>query len=267
MAASFYVTLPSDGSMDVYPDNTLSTYMTKLSHPIDMKGEWQVALAEIQYPHTWMNVREGENMLVFFMTDEKDEEDGREYEIVKIAAGYYKDIFQIMEALNEAASLRYPDLFKQHDMFAYSMAAKRVTMVLPPMTVNATTTKTYLMGSLAKKLGWGVKSAIYGSWIQATHAPNLNDGLESLYVYCDHVQHRLVGGVKVPLLRIVKAEGEDGAVIDHDIRVPQYIPLARKRFETIEINIRDHFGEPVPFERGRVIVTLHFRQLRSSYFS
>ncbi|KAI8480635.1 hypothetical protein Bbelb_416470 [Branchiostoma belcheri] len=267
MAASFYVTLPSDGSMDVYPDNTLSTYRTKLSHPIELKGDWEVSLSEIQYPHSWMNVREGENTLLYFMADETIEGGGREYEVITVPSGYYKNISQLVDVLNEAAAVRYADLFKQHDMFAYNAIAKRVTMVLPPMVANIPTTKTYLTGPLAEKLGWKTKSYISGSWIQAPHQPDLNAGLESLYVYCDLIQDRLVGGVKVPLLRIVKAQGEDDAVVDHVIHVPQYLPLARRRFEGVEINIRNHFGQPVPFERGRLIVTLHFRQRRSSYFS
>ncbi|KAI8500863.1 hypothetical protein Bbelb_216810 [Branchiostoma belcheri] len=267
MAASFYVTLPSDGSMDVYPDNTLSTYRTKLSHPIELKGDWEVSLSEIQYPHSWMNVREGDNTLLYFMADETSEGGGREYEVITVPSGYYKNISQLVKVLNEAAAVRYADLFKQHDMFAYSAIAKRVTMVLPPMVANIPTTKTYLTGPLAEKLGWKTKSYISGSWIQAPHQPDLNAGLESLYVYCDLIQDRLVGGVKVPLLRIVKVQGEDDAVVDHVIHVPQYLPLSRRRFEGVEINIRNHFGQPVPFERGRLIVTLHFRQRRSSYFS
>ncbi|KAI8499057.1 hypothetical protein Bbelb_235100 [Branchiostoma belcheri] len=267
MAASFYVTLPSDGSMDVYPDNTLSTYRTKLSHPIELKGDWEVSLSEIQYPHSWMNVREGDNTLLYFMADETIEGGGREYEVITVPSGYYKNISQLVKVLNEAAAVRYADLFKQHDMFAYNAIAKRVTMVLPPMVANIPTTKTYLTGPLAEKLGWKTKSYISGSWIQAPHQPDLNAGLESLYVYCDLIQDRLVGGVKVPLLRIVKVQGEDDAVVDHVIHVPQYLPLARRRFEGVEINIRNHFGQPVPFERGRLIVTLHFRQRRSSYFS
>ena len=267
MANSFYVTLPSDGSMDVFQENTVTNYRTKLAQPVELSGEWEVGLVEIQYPHSWLNVREGENTLVYYMVDEKDEGSGREYEIVKISAGHYKDVLHLLKSLNEAASIRYPSLFKQHDMFAYDSITKRVTMVLPPMAQNSTTMKTYLTGPLAEKLGWGVKGAIYGSWVQAPRPADPNLGFHSLYVYGDVVQHRPVGGQKVPLLRIVKIEGQDGDIVDHPILTPHYIPLARKRFETIEIDIRNDLGEPVPFVQGRVIVTLHFRQRRSSYFS
>ncbi|KAI8479492.1 hypothetical protein Bbelb_427530 [Branchiostoma belcheri] len=253
MANSFYVTLPSDGSMDIFPENTVTNYRTKLAHPIELSGEWEVGLVEIQYPHSWLNVREGENTLLYYVVDEKVRGGNREYEIVKIPIGYYENVLHLVKTLNEAASTRYPDVFKNHDMFAYNSVTKRVTMVLPPMASNATTTTTYLVGPLAEKLGWGGKDAIYGSWVQAPRTPDPNLGFNSLYVYGDVVQHRLVGGVKVPLLRIIKIEGQDGDIVDHPIMTPHYIPLARKRFETIEVDIRTDLGSPVPFEQGRVI--------------
>ncbi|KAI8511988.1 hypothetical protein Bbelb_110880 [Branchiostoma belcheri] len=167
---------------------------------------------------------------------------GREYEVITVPSGYYKNISQLVEVLNEAAAVRYTmNLFKQHDMFSYNTIAKRVTMVLPPMVTNLPTAETYLIGPLAEKLGWKTKSSISGSRIQAPHPPDWNAGLESLYVYCDLIQDRLVGG------------GEDDSAVNHVIHVPQYLPLARRRFETIQVNIMDHFGQVVPFERGRLI--------------
>ena len=40
----------------------------------------------------------------------------------------------------------------------------------------------------------------------------------------------------------------------------QYCPLLQKRFQTVEIDLRDDTDSIVPFERGRVVVTLHCRK-------
>ena len=40
----------------------------------------------------------------------------------------------------------------------------------------------------------------------------------------------------------------------------QYCPLLQKLFQTVEIDLRDDTGSIVPFERGRVVVTLHCRK-------
>jgi len=53
----FYLTLPSISSMNYYSNNTLTTYTTKLPQPLELEGSWEVVLAEIQYPHTWYNVK------------------------------------------------------------------------------------------------------------------------------------------------------------------------------------------------------------------
>ena len=56
MATDSYLTLPSTASMKMYPDNTLGLYITDLPHRIDLSGEWECGLTDIQYQHTWYNV-------------------------------------------------------------------------------------------------------------------------------------------------------------------------------------------------------------------
>ena len=43
----FYMTLPSNSSMQYYPDNTAARYTTKLTSPIELEGDWEVGLVEI----------------------------------------------------------------------------------------------------------------------------------------------------------------------------------------------------------------------------
>ena len=70
----------------------------------------------------------------------------------------------------------------------------------------------------------------------------------------------------VPLLRIVPVEGVDGQRVNKSFLRPQYIPVDRKAFEMIEVNIRRDTGESVPFESGKVLLTLHFRESKPAYF-
>ena len=59
----FYLTLPSNTSLQYYPENTVAQFTTQLAHPIDLQGQWEVRLAEIQYPHSWHNINEGEGWI------------------------------------------------------------------------------------------------------------------------------------------------------------------------------------------------------------
>ena len=51
----FYLVLPSNSSMTLYPENTLADYTVNLSQPVtlDDPHKWEVGLAEIQFPNSW----------------------------------------------------------------------------------------------------------------------------------------------------------------------------------------------------------------------
>ena len=87
-----------------------------------------------------------------------------------------------------------------------------------------------------------------------------------MYLYTDIVEPQLVGDSKVSLLKVIKCDGEFGENVSVNILNPQYVPVTVKSFETIEIDIKDDTQENVPFEFGKLVVTLHFRQRRSASF-
>ena len=47
----FYLPCPSNASMDIFKENTLSSFTVNLPQPLVLKNEYDVGLAEIQYPH------------------------------------------------------------------------------------------------------------------------------------------------------------------------------------------------------------------------
>ena len=58
--------------MDTYPNNTVTDYATKLPHPLELDGQWEVGLVEMTYPITWYNVERGEcHLLIEFESGEK----------------------------------------------------------------------------------------------------------------------------------------------------------------------------------------------------
>lgn len=48
----FYLTLPSNTA----PENKTSTFTVRLPTKLELQGKWEVALSEIQYPHSWNNI-------------------------------------------------------------------------------------------------------------------------------------------------------------------------------------------------------------------
>ena len=52
----FYLTLPSNSSMEYYPQNTVAQYTTKLTNLIELEGDWEVGLTEISVPSNVENI-------------------------------------------------------------------------------------------------------------------------------------------------------------------------------------------------------------------
>ena len=92
---------------------------------------------------------------------------------------------------------------------------------------------------------------------------DINASYNSLYVYCDNVEHNLVGNTIAQLLRAVEVPSEKkyGDVITLTYNKPHYIPLQTNCFDTIHIAIKDDTGENIKFEFGRVLVKLIFKKI------
>jgi hypothetical protein len=89
--------------------------------------------------------------------------------------------------------------------------------------------------------------------------------IPNIYVYCDIVQPQVVEDASAQLLKTIPVKGKFGDNIAETFTNIQYVPVQTKSFETVEILLRTDTGDPVPFERGKVVVTLHFK--KHSYFT
>jgi len=67
-------------------------------------------------------------------------------------------------------------------------------------------------------------------------------------------------------MRIVPITGKHGYMVSKQFDHIHYVRLMTKAFGTVEVDIRDDTGRSVPFERGKVTVTLHFRRRKNSLF-
>ena len=90
--------------------------------------------------------------------------------------------------------------------------------------------------------------------------------VDTIYIYTDVVESRIVGESLAPLLRCRPVRGIHGAAVSDRLTNIHYAPLLYTHFMSIEMNIRDDTGRRMPFEYGRVTVTLHFRRRRTGLF-
>ena len=298
--STFYITLPSNSSMEYFPNNTLSNYVTKLPQPFDLKGEWEVGLSEIQFPITWYNLNENESRLHVTMYD-----DTQQFiqAFVSPPIGHYEHPNVLIKQINEA--IAKIELFTRAIRFSYNEISRKVTITFDKKTIAMASLK--MSKGLADLLGFehskfdnivkpikeksstGMQSRSdlannvvetlfelpdgqvelipFNSYsYTGSKVCDLQRGCYSLYVYCDIVEPTVVGDVKVPLQRCVNISGKHEETVDRIYETVHYVPLHRKQFDSIDINIRDDTGRSVPFQRGKVIVTLHFRMKKPPYF-
>ena len=78
--------------MKTYPDNTLNHYVTALSNQIELDGDWEVALSEILFQHTWYNIQKDECMLSIITP-------GNEIEMF-LPEGCYSDVYHLVDLWN-----------------------------------------------------------------------------------------------------------------------------------------------------------------------
>jgi hypothetical protein len=125
-----------------------------------------------------------------------------------------------------------------------------------------------LSSKMSLILGFGGKEVVVDAKDGLTQeSPYVTDlfTFTSIYTYCDIVQPQIVGDTNAQLLRSIPVEGKYGDIVSKTFTNIQYVPVQTKSFGDIQILLRNDMGDPVPFERGKVITTLHFRQ--HTYFT
>ena len=255
--SDFYLTLPSNSSMDVYPENTLTHYQTKLPHRIELDGQWEVGLVEIQYPHNWYNIPADATRtitVVYVGEDSVTSDDELLPFQFTIPPGYYTPTV-LLERI-KAKCLIGSNRTREEDrliQLEYDEVDRTYVADTHPYLFD-------VGPHIASMLGLGINAIPLGPHRGLT-AIDI-DPIHSLYVYCDVIESRVVGDVLAPLLRIVPVTGKHGETVMKSYHNAHYIPLQRRAFDSVEIDIRDSTGKKVPFERGTLNVTLHFRRRR-----
>jgi len=98
-------------------------------------------------------------------------------------------------------------------------------------------------------------------------SPNIIGHIHSVYVYCDILEHVPVRDTKAPLHRIVDMPRRSHGNFHQVLNPTVYVPLQKKHFDTLEINIMTDSGVPVPFLMGKSFVVLEFRRVVYPYLS
>ena len=147
MESEFHVTLPINSSMQYFPDNKSSNFVTKFSRTLQLDEEWEVGLAKVDYPHTWYNIRDRKNSLEFYVPDQWVQE-------ISIQPGYYEKVQDVIDALLKAGLANATDVVVS---LSFDDTSERVTVRCAKGTVLE------LRGDIARMFGYLNITAIRAS--------------------------------------------------------------------------------------------------------
>ena len=168
--------------------------------------------------------------------------------------GHYETMQDFVKNMNASLELEIGNSTTIY--LTYSTLTGKVTVHLKPKC------KLGLSGKMSLILGFGGKEVIVDTKDGLTQeSPYMTDlsTITSIYTYCDIIQPQIVGDTSAQLLRSIPIEGKYGDIITKTFTKIQYVPVQRKSFGDVKIILRNDTGDPVPFERGKLIATLHFR--------
>lgn len=273
MKSSFYLTLPSNSSTEYYPNNTVTNYITQLSQPITLEGEWEVAVVEMIYPCTFLTI--GENSKIFLYSqktveptttttstrgnepeEKKEEEDSITIPVLKtysIPKGEYNNERELVDTIN-----RFTD-FSKYALFDFDRNTKKITILARPQVFQIEMTQT-----LALQLGFDPNETDLKTNNKSIRPTDLHLGLpHQIYIYCDIVDMQFIGDTVAPLIQTVAVDTTNythGSSRSVQFLNPHYVPVLKSSFQSVEMDLRDHTGSPLTFQFGTSCVKLHFKR-------
>ena len=254
----FYVSLRSDASTNVYPSNTSSKFVTGLSHINDLKGEWEVALNEIDLPCIW-NIR-GDDY--WFRWNDQH---------IRLQDGHYDSVMSVLtdmvKRINRASRRDWPKtcvIYSPDSWWRDSECDLNIFLHGPNLVYFEFRSKKperlQFSPALANMLGLE-KQLYLNPDIMESSRPSQMHVFTTAFIYTDIIQPVTVGDTKVQLLRsvVLNNKHKDHQLISYDS--PIYVPVKKNSFQSIEVNIMSDVGESLSFGVGKSSLLLHFRRI------
>lgn len=260
----FYITLPSDSSMNCYTENTVAKFTTQLPQPVTLEGEYEVGLAEIIFPQTWYNIRNVDREYWVAI----GEFAGSVLKRCFIESCNYIDASDFVDSLNGQMTNTFKDIENIRPEFIYNKSTRKIQYRLNKVFTGTTAGQrnglTFIISeTLQSRLG--ITNYFANRHLNTLYSAEaefvLNDDLHLMFVYCDVASHTIVGDTSAPLLRVINLNSERGEMKRLSFPDIHYIPVQKRHFGTVEISINTARGRVMPFESGRSVVTLHFRRV------
>ncbi|KAI1291112.1 hypothetical protein HDE_07691 [Halotydeus destructor] len=234
---SFYVYLPSNVRNDNRV-NTMAHYVTQLPKTMELDDSFEVGLAELSYTQSWYTLTKREEILLKMEYKTQP----LEYRaLVQFEPGVYANALACVEGINRKLGKIKGDfttMGMKVPVLVYDQGSNRVMEQLGGN--DQCTVSLNMSHSMREMLGVSHPADPESIKVNNIH-PDNTFGRKAIFIYSDIVDFSVVGDSFSQLLRIAKTPGEYkfGQQVVEQYDRPQYSPLRKTRFNTIEIELRD----------------------------
>lgn len=268
----FYVTVSSNASGEFFPDNTVGHFFNRLAEPLrfEKPSEWEVGLVEVTTPPNVSHMPGRANFKLDLVAElvlpkgEWSDKDVIEYEQKRMSVTLkpFTDSRDFQNQMRNA--LKDPgvdEAFKSirilvpygHQHFTI-LLKRRVFIYFSDYLLKVLSIEDSQL-SVGKVLGHPDHRVTVRGFV------DVKAGGHSLWMYSNCCEHRLVGGVRVPLLRMLVIKNEEVDSLVHRVyERPYYQRVSNNFLPSVEVYITDNTGRSVTFLRGESVATLHFRR-------
>ena len=255
----FYITLPSESSKKLFPENNPSEYTVRLPRWVHLNGHWEIGLHSIAYT-PWNIIRHLDEPISFM-------EGGKEGKGGKMRK-HYSSVNEYVSSINRSLKESHVDKSSvdksnEIEFFYYQLNGKVKVYLDPGYTVRLRREQAIVLGFMTfedSSETYDIENAEETGMYKANLYRETN-----IHVYCDIVQPQIVGDKMTPLLAVVPCqETYDTYETLYAVENIHYIPVQTKSFQNIKVDLRSSTEESIPFEHGRATITLHVKPL--NYF-
>jgi len=197
----FTISLPSNDLINLYPKNKVSQWKTKLSESVELEDNWELGLMEVSFPGKVHNIYG--NCFYFTVGGINPTITG------ELKSGTYDTIHSVIgeiQRVNKAVSkqngytndivqFRYANRYRCVKIYFTKFASASICVFLSDDFAT-------MLGFETNKYHW-FRRTNSDNEINADHPVLLTTGNGNVFVYCDLLEHVMVGDVKAPLLCIV----------------------------------------------------------------
>lgn len=266
--SDFFITLVSNSSMRIFPDNKTSSFTVLLPEKVSLKGSWSVGVAEIHYNYNFFNVTDGNNKITLIKKEIENDQNNNEINKsetkqieIAIETGHYNSVTDIIAVINNKLK---PYMVVGDVLFSINEINNRT--LVHKENLLSDIGSIFFEGRLNMQLGFmpGRDVLLFKS---SPHVGNTQFGIpDQMLIYTDIIEPTFIGHEKAYVIKIVNTEARQGTIFGDacykEYTHMHYMNVQKREFESISIDIRDYTGNFIPFQHGVLMIKLHFKRQR-----